>query len=180
MKNLFSILIISMIFFVSCEIPVEYNPNNDVPDVNIIQNSQTVDNGQSVFLTVNVSDQDHTYHYYAWTIDGNITSNEETFTFSESPDFETVYIVGLTVSDGEGIGSDSIIITVLEPTWRPLPLHIYFFEIGVEEIEENIIRDYGAISVSEYNTFLTATVSALEIYNRDNDPDCYRVFGGTN
>jgi len=162
---------------ISCE-NVVYDAENFVPIVEINQTDQIIESGESVLLSASVTDEDHTIHYYAWTVDGNIISTDESFMFSMTPNVDTLYTIGVAVTDGEGIGSDEIEILVKEPLWTPQPLHIYFFHIGAELVASNVIVDYEACDNAQYQSFLSSTATALTIYNRDNDPDCYRVFGG--
>jgi len=170
--------------FIACDMPIdlideEVIQDNFIPIISINQESQTVDSGASITLTVDIDDQDDFYHYYVWTVDGQIVSDEEEYIFSETPEEETSYILAVTVTDGESLVADSIILTVRKPPWTPQPLNIYFFEIGAAVQPENIIMQYTAVDNNQYQSFVTSTAMNLQTYNRDNDPDCYRVFGGT-
>ena len=177
-------LISLIVFLFSCDQPIDLIdenviPVNFVPVITLNQESQTINNGANLPLSVEIDDQDDFYHYYVWTINEVIVSDEETYIFSKTPEIQTDYLLGIMVTDGKGIVHESITITVLEPPWIPTPLHIYFFEVGTEPDEDLWIIDYEASDNSQYQSFLSSTVSSLEAYNRDNDPDCYRVFGGT-
>lgn len=174
--------------FIACDMPIdlideevieEVTEDNFIPIVSINQESQMIDSGASITLTIDIDDQDDFYHYYVWTVDGQIVSDEEEYTFSRTPEDVTIYIIAVTVTDGKGLATDSIVLTVRKPPWTPQPLNIYFFEIGVDPQPEDIIVQYTAIDNAQYQSFLSSTATALTIYNRDNDPDCYRVLGGT-
>lgn len=182
MKKLLSSFILIALF--SCDTPVdlideESLQDNFIPIVTIDQETQTIENGASITLTVEIDDHDDFYHYYVWTVDGQIVSDENEYIFSRTPDIDTNYIVGISVTDGKGLATDSIVITVLNPPWKPEPLHIYFFEVGAQQEENGWIREYIAEDNAQYQSFLSSTLMGLEMYNRDNDPDCYRVLGGT-
>ena len=182
------LLLISLIVFLfSCDQPVdlidetiieEEATENFVPIITLNQESQIIENGSSLTLSVEIDDQDDFYHYYVWTINDVIVSDEETYTFSKTPEIQTDYLLGIMVTDGKGIVHESITITVLEPPWAPEPLHIYFFEIGIEPDEDLWIKDYIAEDNTQYQYFLSTIATSLQTYNRDNDPDCYLVYGG--
>lgn len=177
------LLILLSLALMACDSPVDLINEDDIQDnfvpiVSINQESQTIGNGASITLSVDIDDQDDFYHYYVWTVDGQIVSDEEDYTFSRTPSVDTDYIVGVSVTDGKGLATDSIIITVLDPPWQPEPLHIYFFPIGEELEETGWARVYVADNNTHYQQLLGTIGTTLEVYNRDNDPDCYIVYGG--
>jgi len=182
MKLFLSSLLLIVLF--SCDTPINLIDetgieDNFIPVVTINQDSQTIANGANLTLSVDIDDQDDFYHYYVWTVDGQIVSDEDEYIFSRTPEVDTDYLISVTITDGKGLATDSIIVTVLNPPWTPEPLHIYFFEVGTQTEEDSWIQEYIAVDNTQYQSFLSSTAMALQTYNRDNDPDCYRVLGGT-
>ena len=55
---------------------------------------------------------------------------------------------------------------------------MYEIEIGIEPDEDLWIKDYIAEDNTQYQYFLSTIATSLQTYNRDNDPDCYLVYGG--
>ncbi len=153
-------------------------PENILPVIELLPGSQLIENGASVTFSVTIDDQDDFYHSYCWTLDGESCGDSDEYTFSDSPEFETSYIISVAISDGTDIVSASSKITVKQMPWQPEPLHIYFFEIGSHESEETAVKTYVASDNDEYDYFAIASITTLEMYNRDNDPDAYRVMGG--
>jgi hypothetical protein len=168
----------------SCEQPTDAEkevieePENFIPIIELLPGSSMIDNGASVTFSVEIDDQDDFYHFYNWTVDGESCGDTESYTFSASPEFETPYIISVAVSDGKDIVSKSAVITVKDRPWQPVQLHIYFFAVGDYPSAENIVRDITADDNSDYDFKMIAVNTSLELYNRDNDPDCYVLGGG--
>jgi hypothetical protein len=57
---------------------------NFVPIITLNQESQTIENGANLSLTVEIDDQDDFYHYFVWSVDGQIVSDEDEFIFSQT------------------------------------------------------------------------------------------------
>lgn len=191
MKRLILILLAVVMF--SCEQPTdpvveevieeqepeaEPEPENFIPIIELSPGSQLIANGSSVTFSVEIDDQDDFYHFFCWTVDGESCGDAETFTFSKAPEFEQSYIITVAVSDGRDLVSASSVITVKDRPWQPVPLHIYFFAVGDYPSAENIVRDYTADDNADYDYKMIVVKTSLELYNRDNDPDCYSLGGG--
>ena len=182
MKRLKYALIVLIVLLASCDDKSDDSDEalqeNFIPVIELYPGNQLIENGGSVTFSVEIDDQDDFYHFYCWTVDGESCGDTETFTFSKAPEFEQSYIITVAVSDGRDLVSASSVITVKDRPWQPVPLHIYFFAIGDYPSEENIVRDYTATDNADYDYKMIAVRTTLEIYNRDNDPDCYTLGGG--
>ena len=95
-------LLIVPFLFISCEnmnlIDESNIEDNFVPIITLNQESQTIENGASLSLTVEIDDQDDFYPYFVWSVDGQIVSDEDEFIFSRTPEADTDYLITLTLT----------------------------------------------------------------------------------
>jgi len=152
---------------------------NEPPVIEISPDGQTVNNGQTATFTVDVLDSDDIEFAYIWAVDGIVKSEIDTLSFLDTPEFQTDYIIALTVSDGRNLVSDSVTLTVLKPAWQPTILHIYIFAEGVELSDETAAKDYTATDADAYPALLNAAKLKRDSMNLEGTGVYYIIEGGT-
>ena len=100
-------------------------PGNDAPIVIIFKDETTavtngtlsLDNGESVTLTVNATDEDRDVLTIRWYLDGELigTATGNSYTFNRAPDNGTQYVIRIDVSDGENTTTAKVTINVAGP-----------------------------------------------------------------
>ena len=94
------------------------------PVVEIVGGDRSLANGDSITLSLNVTDPDSDLFSYAWSVDaGGAVGNGAEFLFTRTPAVETTYQVTISITDSDGnTGTDSISIVVAAPHVIPDPV----------------------------------------------------------
>ena len=98
-------------------ITVEASPN-EAPTVTIVEDNQTIANGEALVVHATASDPEEDVLTYTWYVNAAPQFGEDgdSFAFSATPDIQFGYTVKVWVSDGHLTAEDSIIVTVRAPS----------------------------------------------------------------
>ena len=115
----FFFLIILTLSIVACEETLDfiYQLIDHAPTVEIEEGNAVVENGVSKTFSARASDEDGDLLSYQWSVDGRDLTGETgvTLTVARSPNELTVYIIKITVSDGNLDAEATVTLTVKAP-----------------------------------------------------------------